>query len=113
MYNAAYSLESNGIAESFVKTFKRDYVQVHNLESAEDLVLQLGKWFEDYNENHSHKKLKMLSRGNSVQYKLSSGCPVFGGNSTTLAVWLLDRRYYETCHDRRLISRPQITVGSE
>ncbi len=57
----AYSPESNGLAEAFVKTFKRDYVQVHDIETAEEVLLQLGKWFEDYNENHPHKGLKMLS----------------------------------------------------
>lgn len=49
------------MAESFVKTFKRDYVQVHNLETTEEVMMQLGKWFEDYNSNHPHKGLKMLS----------------------------------------------------
>lgn len=57
----AYSPESNGMAESFVKTFKRDYVQVHNLETPEEVMMQLGKWFEDFNFNHPHKGLKMLS----------------------------------------------------
>ena len=30
----AYSPESNGMAESFVKTFKRDYVYLHKIETA-------------------------------------------------------------------------------
>jgi len=29
-----YSPESNGMAEAFVKTFKRDYVSIHDLSSA-------------------------------------------------------------------------------
>jgi transposase InsO family protein len=57
----AYSPESNGLAEAFVKTFKRDYVRVHDIETAEEVLLQLHKWFEDYNENHPHKGLKMKS----------------------------------------------------
>lgn len=57
----AYSPESNGLAESFVKTFKRDYVRVHDIETAEEVLLQLHAWFEDYNENHPHKGLRMKS----------------------------------------------------
>jgi putative transposase len=57
----AYSPESNGMAEAFVKTLKRDYVRVHDIETAEEVLLQLHKWFDDYNENHPHKGLKMKS----------------------------------------------------
>ena len=55
------SPESNGMAESFVKTFKRDYVYMHDLPDAVTVMEQLPLWFEDYNENHPHKGLKMLS----------------------------------------------------
>jgi len=56
-----YSPESNGMAEAFVKTFKRDYVYVHDRPDALTVIAQLPRWFEDYNENHPHKGLKMLS----------------------------------------------------
>ena len=56
-----YSPESNGISEAFVKTFKRDYVWVGGIESAEVVMKQLESWFEDYNEKAPHKALKMLS----------------------------------------------------
>lgn len=56
-----YSPESNGMAESFVKTFKRDYVYMHDLPDAISVMEQLPLWFEDYNEYHPHKGLKMLS----------------------------------------------------
>jgi len=49
------------MAESFVKTFKRDYVYMHDLPDATSVMEQLPFWFEDYNENHPHKGLKMLS----------------------------------------------------
>jgi transposase InsO family protein len=49
------------MAEAFVKTFKRDYVYVNSVESAQDVMRQLPNWFEDYNENHPHKGLKMKS----------------------------------------------------
>ena len=57
----AYSPESNGMAEVFVKSFKRDYVYVNRLESAADVLRQLPSWFEDYNEVRPHRALRMKS----------------------------------------------------
>lgn len=57
----AYSPESNGMAEAFVKTFKRDYVYLGDITTAEAVLQQLPAWFDDYNENHPHKGLKLLS----------------------------------------------------
>ena len=57
----SYSPESNGMAEAFVKTFKRDYVWTADLSNAVTVMNQLPKWFEDYNEVAPHKDLKMLS----------------------------------------------------
>lgn len=57
----SYSPESNGMAESFVKTFKRDYVRVNEIISAEEVLRQLNAWFEDYNEWHPHRGLEMKS----------------------------------------------------
>jgi transposase InsO family protein len=55
------SPESNGMAESFVKTFKRDYVHANPLYDAQFVLEQMPKWFEDYNEHHPHKGLKVMS----------------------------------------------------
>jgi len=49
-----YSPESNGMSEAFVKTFKRDYVWVGKIRTAQEVVKQLPKWFEDYNEKAPH-----------------------------------------------------------
>jgi transposase InsO family protein len=57
----AYSPESNGLAEAFVKTFKRDYAWFGDLRDAKTVMSQLPQWFEDYNEKAPHKALKMLS----------------------------------------------------
>lgn len=56
-----YSPESNGMAEAFVKTFKRDYVYIGNLANAETVLQQLSIWIDDYNNKAPHKALKMLS----------------------------------------------------
>ena len=55
------SPESNGMAEAFVKTFKRDYVALHRLDHAHTVLRQLSEWFTDYNQNHPHSGLKMMS----------------------------------------------------
>jgi putative transposase len=57
----AYCPESNGMAEAFVKTIKRDYVYVSDLSDAQTVMRQLPLWFKDYNENAPHKGLKMRS----------------------------------------------------
>jgi len=44
-----------------VKTFKRDYVYLHEIDDAETLIKQLPGWFDDYNENAHHKGLNMKS----------------------------------------------------
>ena len=48
----AYSPESNGMAEAFVKTFKRDFVYLCDVASADVVLRQLPSWFEEYNESH-------------------------------------------------------------
>jgi len=55
------SPESNGIAEAFVKTFKRDYVRVNLLPDALTVLRQLAGWFADYNDSHPHSGLGMRS----------------------------------------------------
>jgi putative transposase len=57
----SYSPESNGMAEAFVKTFKRDYAYLADLPDAATVLAQLPVWFADYNEHHPHKGLNMLS----------------------------------------------------
>ena len=72
-----HSPESNGMAESFIKTFKRDYVHINPLNNARTVMNQLPKWFEDYNDFHPHKALKMKSPREHREFlnKLEQ-CPV-------------------------------------
>lgn len=60
--NPPYSPESNGMAEAFVKIFKRDYVWVGDLSCAAVVFAQLPQWFDDYNENAPHNGCKELYR---------------------------------------------------
>ncbi len=56
-----YSPQSNGMAEAFVKTFKRDYVGINDLRCAVEVTDCLPQWFEYYNKYAPHKALKMMS----------------------------------------------------
>ncbi len=51
------SPQSNGMAEAFVKTFKRDYARVSAKPDAASVLHQLDSWFEHYNRVHPHKAL--------------------------------------------------------
>jgi hypothetical protein len=55
------SLQSKGMAESFVNTFKRDYVARMDLSDARTVLAQLPAAFEHFNEGHTHSSLKMRS----------------------------------------------------
>lgn len=55
----AYSPQSNALAEAFVKTFKRDYVDGAELRDAASVLTQLGRWIEDYNTKAPHSALRM------------------------------------------------------
>jgi len=51
------SPQSNGMAEAFVKTIKRDYARVSARPDAASVLRQLDTWFEHYNSVHPHKAL--------------------------------------------------------
>ena len=51
------SPQSNGMAEAFVRTFKRDYVSVNPIPDAKTVMLALPEWFDHYNELHPHRAL--------------------------------------------------------
>ena len=70
------SPQSNGMAEAFVKTFKRDYVYVHDRPDAQTVLSQLPAWFEDYNESHPHKALRMKSPREFIRSYQPAACPV-------------------------------------
>ncbi len=55
------SPQSNGMAEAFVKTFKRDYVRVHGAPDAATVLQHLPTWFDHYYDVHPHKALNYRS----------------------------------------------------
>ncbi len=55
------SPQSNGMAESFVNTFRRDYLSRMDLSDAPTVLAQLPAAFEHFNEVHPHSGLKMKS----------------------------------------------------
>ena len=57
----AYSPQSNGLAEAFVGTVKRDYVAGAELRDAESVLAQLASWFDDYNTQAPHSALGLRS----------------------------------------------------
>jgi putative transposase len=69
------SPESNGMAEAFVKTFKRDYVRVGLIPDAATALALVDIWMEDYNTVHPHSRLGYRS---PREYILSQpvACPV-------------------------------------
>ena len=71
------SPQSNGMSEAFVKTFKRDYVYIHDRPDARTVLSQLSRWFEDYNENHPHKALQLKSPREFIRsHQQPAACPV-------------------------------------
>ncbi len=49
------------MAESFVKTFKRDYARLADRPDSQTVMNALRQRFEHYNENHPHSALQYLS----------------------------------------------------
>jgi putative transposase len=46
--------QSNGMAESFLKTLQRDYAKLADRPDSLTVMAQLLKWFDDYNSYHPH-----------------------------------------------------------
>lgn len=52
------SPQSNGMAEAFVRTIKRDYARVNPLPDARTVIEILPTWFDHYNNVHPHSALR-------------------------------------------------------
>ncbi|HFI3984594.1 TPA: IS3 family transposase [Escherichia coli] len=70
---AVRSPESNGIAESFVKTIKRDYISVMPKPDGLTAAKNLAEAFEHYNEWHPHSALCYRSPREYLRQQASNG----------------------------------------
>ncbi|ENR2927824.1 IS3 family transposase [Escherichia coli] len=70
---AVRSPESNGIAESFVKTIKRDYISIMPKPDGLTAAKNLAEAFEHYNEWHPHGALGYRSPREYLRQQASNG----------------------------------------
>ncbi|EFB9264148.1 IS3 family transposase [Escherichia coli] len=70
---AVRSPESNGIAESFVKTIKRDYISIIPKPDGLTAAKNLAEAFEHYNEWHPHSALGYRSPREYLRQQASNG----------------------------------------
>ncbi|QKF20755.1 IS3 family transposase [Escherichia coli] len=70
---AVRSPESNGIAESFVKTIKRDYISIMPKPDGLTAAKNLAETFEHYNEWHPHSALGYRSPREYLRQQASNG----------------------------------------
>lgn len=54
----------------------KSYVYVHDRPDAQTVLSHLAAWFEDYNEVHPHKGLRMLLPREFIRLSATAGCPV-------------------------------------
>ena len=66
----------NGMAEAFVKTFKRDYVRINSLPDARTVLSRIDHWMEDYNSEHPHSRLGYRSPREYIASLKPAECPV-------------------------------------
>lgn len=72
-HTAVRSPESNGMAESFVKTMKRDYISIMPRPDGLTAVKNLAEAFEHYNEWHPHSALGYRSPREYLRRRTSNG----------------------------------------
>ncbi|HBQ6236300.1 TPA: IS3 family transposase [Klebsiella quasipneumoniae subsp. similipneumoniae] len=70
---AVRSPESNGIAESFLKTIKRDYISIMPKPDGLTAAKNLAEAFEHYNEWHPHSALGYRSPREYLRQRASNG----------------------------------------
>lgn len=70
------SPESNGMAEAFVRTLKRDYVRVSPIPDAATALASLPAWIKDYNDVRPHSSLAYRSPREYINQTSTAACPV-------------------------------------
>ncbi len=72
LYTPIESPQSNGMAEAFVRTFKRDYVAFKPKPDAATVIRSLPAWHEHYNALHPHRALGYRSPRKFIALKATS-----------------------------------------
>jgi len=72
-HTAERSPESNGMAESFVKTMKRDFISIMPKPDGLTAVKNLAEALEHYNEWHPHSALGHRSPRECLRRRTSNG----------------------------------------
>ena len=110
-FRPVQSPESNGMAEAFVKTFKRDYVRVNPIPDASSALMRIDKWMEDYNSEHPHSRpggsavaladtmsvaaaAVALAINRKTSCRLQLAAPSVGDYSLAIPVSLITRSYF-------------------
>ena len=75
------SPESNGMAEAFAQTFKRDYLRVNLLPEPPTVLQWIAGQFEDYNEIHPQSGLGMRSPRELIRAHQAAGIPANGATT--------------------------------
>jgi transposase InsO family protein len=66
----------NGMAEAFVKTFKRDYIRINPLPDARTALSRIDHWMEDYSSEHPPSRLGYRSPREYIAPLQQAACPV-------------------------------------
>ena len=69
------SPQSNGMAEAFVRTLKRDYVRVSPVPDAETVLRQLPSWLAHYNQVHLTARWATVRPATSSLDQPQRACP--------------------------------------
>lgn len=74
----ASSPQSNGMSEAFVNTLKRDYVDGADCSTAANVLNQLERWLDDYNEVAPHSALGYRSPRQYRRERTSKEAQILG-----------------------------------
>src|SRR5687768_5192616 len=91
------SPQSNGMAEAFVRTLKRDYVRVSPVPDAETVLRQLPSWLAHYNQIHPHRALGYRSPREFIARSTPEGLSGNQGATTSRASSNLRSRPQTRC----------------
>jgi putative transposase len=72
--------QSNGMAEAFVRTLKRDYVEVNPKPDARTVIRALPAWFDHYNQLHPHRALGYRSPREFIAARSTKCVETVSGN---------------------------------